>query len=231
MGITNSRMAINQWTLSFKERKKNALKKERIMNTVQLKHLFKNEAHKYYASKNRSFDVDFDNKNFLNIFCKYFAQDPSFENDHKGDLNKGLLVYGSNGTGKTSSFHIIQNISKKYGVKPLWFPIIETSKVVTQFNTQKDKDYVIQNYSKGRLLFDDLGAENEGSNMFIYGKEDIFIRIMEARYSQFISKKIITHITTNLKLIDIKKRYGPRVEDRFVEMFNFIELTGTSRRI
>lgn len=231
MGITTTRTAIKNWTSSFEERKKVAPKKERIMTTDQLKHLFKNEAENYYASQNRSFDVDAANKNFLNIFCKYFAKDPSFETEHKGDLNKGLLIYGSNGTGKTSSFQIIQNISKKYGVKSLWFPLIATSKVVTQFNSQKDKDYVIQNYSKGKLLFDDLGAENEGSNMYIYGKEDIFIRIMEARYNDFIRKKTITHITTNLELNEIKKRYGSRVEDRFVEMLNFIELSGKSRRL
>ena len=47
---------------------------------------------------------------------------------------------------------------------------------------------------------------------------------------QFISKGTITHITSNLTLSGIKKRYGPRVEDRFIEMFNIIELGGDSRR-
>ena len=76
-------------------------------------------------------------------------------------------------------------------------------------------------------MFDDLGAEREASN---YGKEDIFIRILEFRYEEFKHREIKTFITTNYTLQDVKKRYGIRVYDRFKEMFNFIELDGESRR-
>jgi DNA replication protein DnaC len=222
---------MNNWNTKFQERKKIAPKKERIMDTEQLKKWYHFEAKIYYQLQNRKFEIDDDNKIYLDLICKYFALDNDFENKHQGNLKKGLYIYGPNGTGKTSSLKIIQNIAKKTGLKNLWFPMVETAVVVEKFNSEKNKDFIIKNYSKGNFLFDDLGAENEGSNIFIYGKEDIFIRIMEARYRAFIEKGTITHITTNLALNDIKKRYGSRVEDRFVEMFNFLELGGSSRRL
>lgn len=223
------RQAINS-NLNFQQRKKIAQKKERIMTTNQLKSLYNKEAIKYYKSVNRVFTIDQNNKNYLNLLCKYFANDQTFETFHEGELRKGLFFYGNTGTGKTTSLQIIQNISKKYNIKPLWFPIIEAGKVVEQFNTEKNKDYVVIKYSSGKILFDDLGAENEANNIFIYGKEDIFVRILENRYNDYVTKGIKTHITSNLTIEDIKDRYGSRVEDRLVQMCNFIEAPGDTRR-
>ena len=39
-----------------------------------------------------------------------------------------------------------------------------------------------------------------------------------------IEKRKKTFITSNLNLLEVKKRYGDRVHDRFFEMFNIIEL-------
>ncbi len=217
--------------MNFKERKKAAPKKERFIMTEQLKQEFYSEAKKYYAKNNRLFIVDENNKTFLNLFCKYFSNDETFETVHKGELQKGLFITGNKGTGKTSSFQIIQNISRKYNLRKLWFPMIETPKVVEQYNTEKNKDYIVKRYSKGNFFFDDLGAEDPASNIFVYGKQDIFIRILENRYNEFITKGTKTYITSNLSIEDIKKRYGERVEDRFIQMFNLLELVGKSRRL
>lgn len=227
-----SKSSIKTLLKDFKpqERKKVAQKKERKIMTEQLKQIFYKEALNFYAAENREFIIDESNKVFLNLICKYFALDETFETTHKGELRKGLFLHGTNGTGKTTSLKIIQNISKKYNLKQMWFPSIETSKVVHKYNTEKNKDFIIKNYSKGKFMFDDFGAENAANNMFIYGKEDIFIQIMENRYNAFISKGTQTFITSNLHISEIKKRYGPRVEDRFVQMFNLIELNGKSRR-
>ncbi|GAB1856836.1 ATPase [Flavobacteriaceae bacterium MHTCC 0001] len=215
--------------LSFQKRKKVAPKKERIIMTAQLKQLFYKEAIKYYRSKNRNFVVDDYNKSFLDIFCKYFAQDPAFETQHNAELRKGLFVYGSNGTGKTSCFEIMQNVSKTYNISQVWVPIVYTHKVVELFNLSETgkTDYVIQNYSKGKCMFDDLGTEKEASN---YGKENLFERIMELRYNQYLDKGTKTFITSNLSFKEIKDKYGKRIEDRFYQMFNVLYLGGESRR-
>ena len=230
--LASMEIVLNHFLLSIKERKKVADKKERkIMNTDEMKRLYIKVAKEYYSRENRDFTIDENNQNYLNLLCKYFSRDIEFETIHRGELRKGLLVIGNPGTGKSSSFKIIQMISKIYGLQSLWFPIVETKKVVEKFNVEKNKDSIIENYSIGTFCFDDLGSENEANNIHVWGsKEDIFIRILENRYDEFIAKNTKTFITTNLSLIQIEKRYGSRVRDRFVSMFNLIELNGTSRR-
>lgn len=205
-------------------------KKKISMKLDQLKAVFNKEAEHYFNSKRRNFEVDEFNKNTLNLVCKYFSNDETFETMHKADLSKGFFFYGKPGTGKTSIFKIIQNISKKYNLKNIWFPITSTSDVVLEFNIDKQKDFVIKKYTRGNYLFDDLGAEDQANNVYVFGKDEIFIRIFEFRYNLFISKGIKTHLTSNLNISEISKRYGKRVEDRFYEMFNFIEIKGESRR-
>lgn len=199
------------------------------MTTNQLKMLFNKKANKYFTERNRLFEIDQENKNFLNVFCKYFAQDKSFETEHGGELRKGLYVFGNVGTGKTSNFEILQKVSKDSLINQIWVPMIHTHKVVEEFNLSNSshKDYVIKYYSNGKYLFDDLGSENQASN---YGKEDIFTRILELRYSNYMNKGTKTFITSNLSLTDIKNRYGSRIFDRFLQMFNILELNGKSRR-
>ncbi|MCM5664277.1 P-loop NTPase family protein [Galbibacter mesophilus] len=216
-----------------KERKKIAPKKERnnkIM-THNLKRIFNQEAISFFELENRSFVVDADNKNFYNLFCKYWARDVSFENDHNGELEKGLFVYGKPGSGKTTSFKIIQNVSVKYGIKKLWAPLISAEEVVSKYNLDRYKDYIIGNYSKGNFIFDDLGSEKEANNTYIFGKEDIFQTILERRYNAFIENNTKTYITSNLSINEIQKRYGERVSDRIIRMCNILQLDGDSRRL
>jgi hypothetical protein len=44
--------------------------------------------------------------------------------------------------------------------------------------------------------------------------------ILLSRYDLFISKKIQTHITTNLSASEIEAQYGNRVRSRMRELFN-----------
>jgi DNA replication protein DnaC len=47
-------------------------------------------------------------------------------------------------------------------------------------------------------------------------------KILLSRYDIFTSKKIQTHITTNLSASEIESVYGNRVRSRMREMFNLI---------
>lgn len=194
------------------------------------KQLFFKAALKYYENSGVAFEVDQWNKNFLGHFCRYWNREKAFEMQENVSLRKGLLVFGSFGTGKTTSFNIIQNIAKQYHVADLWFPSISAEEVVAKFNVERNKEDVIQYYSKGVFLFDDLGAEMTGNNCFQYGKEEIFIRILLNRYRNFERYGTKTHITTNLGLAEIETRYGQQISDRFIQMFNLLKLDGVSRR-
>ena len=46
--------------------------------------------------------------------------------------------------------------------------------------------------------------------------------ILLSRYELFTSKKIQTHITTNLSATEIENQYGNRVRSRLREMVNLI---------
>lgn len=194
------------------------------------KKVFFKMAQEFYAKSDIDFEVDIGNKNFLGHFCKYWNRDKAFEVLENISLRKGLLVFGSYGTGKTSSFQIIQNIARQYQVRELWFPSISTQEVVERFNMAKNKEDVVRYYSKGVFLFDDLGAEMEGNNSYQYGKEEVFVRILLNRYRNFESLGSKTHITTNLSLGKIEQRYGKQLADRFIKMFNLLKLDGPSRR-
>ena len=76
----------------------------------------------------------------------------------------------------------------------------------------------IQNIKK--KCFDYLGTEN---NLKYYGNEcNVMAEILLSRYDIFTSKKIQTHITTNLSASEIENVYGNRVRSRMREMFNLI---------
>jgi len=217
----------NGWLQQLKE-KRNI---EKLLCPPEVfKRVFYKTAQEFYAHGAQDFEVDAQNKNFLGHFCRYWNRDAAFEILENISLHKGLLVFGSYGTGKTSSFQIIQNMAKQYQLRELWFPSISTQEVVEKFNVESNKEQVIQYYSKGTFLFDDLGAETVGNNIYQYGKEDIFIRILLNRYRNFGSQGTKTHITTNLNLDQLEQRYGRQLSDRFIKMFNLLKLDGPSRR-
>lgn len=202
------------------------------MKAKQLYQLLIKEANIFFQERNRVFEIDENNDWFFWLICCYFSQDVNFKkfeqikNQTGGELNKWLFIYGSVGTGKSTTFKILQETAKKYNLfKLYWFISIRTNQVVSDYNI--NGDISLQKWLKGNVYFDDLGTERVASH---FGKEDIFARILEERYNLFIDKRKKTFITSNLTLLEVKKRYGDRVHDRFFEMFNIIELTGESRR-
>ncbi|WP_010177354.1 P-loop NTPase family protein [Aquimarina agarilytica] len=191
------------------------------------------EGKKYFASKGRYFNVDSENKLFLDIISRYFSDDIEFEKITNGELRKGLLIYGECGTGKSSIFDIIQSISLKYDLKQIYFKNTSVHTVITEFN-KESKAYgnggesVIEKYSRGTIHFDDLGTENQVQAWGI--KEELFDRILQIRYNNFKNLGKKTFVTTNLSIEKLEKRYSPQVKSRLYEMFNIIPLTGNDRR-
>ncbi|WP_238929391.1 P-loop NTPase family protein [Flavobacterium pokkalii] len=96
------------------------------------------------------------------------------------------------------------------------------------FEFIQDGYQIIHKYSIGKLYesqpkticFDDLGVEN---NLKYYGNEcNVMAEILLSRYDLFISKKLLTHITTNLSASEIETHYGNRVRSRLREIGNLI---------
>ncbi|MBA6316266.1 hypothetical protein [Cellulophaga baltica] len=191
------------------------------------------EGKNYFSATNRFFEVDDENKLFLDIICRYFTNDKEFEKITNGELRKGLLIYGGCGTGKSSIFDIIQAISFKHNLKQIHFKNTSVHTVVTEFNKESRAygnggEFIIEKYSKGTVHFDDLGTEKQVQAWGI--KEDLFDRILQIRYNNYKASGNKTFVTTNLSLDKLEKRYSPQVKSRLYEMFNIIPLVGNDRR-
>ncbi len=142
------------------------------------------------------------------------------------DLNKGILLTGPIGCGKTTLMNLLKYFfqsGKQYKVK-------STRDISFEFETEGYK--VINRYSKNPAklsysnpvpniyCFDDLGIEQTQKH---FGNEcNVMGEILLSRYDLFISKGIPTHLTTNLSASEIEEKYGNRVRSRMREMFNLV---------
>jgi len=151
----------------------------------------------------------------------YFLKEEPSCYQYNIDLNKGILLSGPVGCGKTTLMNLMKTLTAtehKFYIKPCRD---------ISFEFIQDGYEIIQKYSKGKLYpdpkticFDDLGTEK---NLKYYGNEcNVMAEIILSRYDIFISKKIYTHITTNLSASEIETAYGNRVRSRLRNMLNLI---------
>jgi DNA replication protein DnaC len=170
----------------------------------------------------QSFKIHHDDKPTIYKLLIYAIRDK--ENAFKLglDLNKGILLSGPVGCGKTSIMHLIKPFAHaKYDYK------IKTTREVS-FEFAKHGFEALQPYTQKsnqqqRLTgycFDDLGAEQQIKH---FGNDcNVMAEILISRYDQFIENKTVTHITTNLSASEIENLYGNRLRSRFRQMFNLI---------
>ncbi len=163
-------------------------------------------------------------KHILHALALYFAGDPQFEalKDPAGrpySLRKGLLLMGTKGVGKSSMMRVWGQINQRqrFGVK-------SCQAVAAAYAKDGDEGLEIygQRHTSG-VCFDDLGVEpltntNWGNTI------SPMAAVIQNRYDLFQNGTLLgcaTHLTTNLTWADLSK-YGDRVTDRMVEMFNLI---------
>jgi len=152
----------------------------------------------------------------------YFLKDQQTAYQYNLDLSKGILLVGPVGCGKTTLLNIMKFLTpsgNKFTVKPCRD---------ISFEFINDGYQVLHRYSTGKLYqsdlkifcFDDLGTEN---NLKYFGSEcNVMAEIILSRYDIFISKKIPTHVTSNLSASEIETHYGLRVRSRLRQMVNLI---------
>jgi hypothetical protein len=133
------------------------------------------------------------------------------------DYLKGynLWLCGNVGIGKTYFFDCMNSVM----LQRQYSPIVKLSMIETQgWNMDTAREWVNEN-SDYDILIDDVGTE---PLMKSWGQEaELFPYLLEKRM-QLSNKR--THLTSNLGIIDIKKRYGERVADRFVQVFKMEQL-------
>ena len=152
---------------------------------------------------------------------------------HGINLRKGILLTGPIGCGKTTLMQLVSYFfprETQYTVKP--------ARDIT-FEFEKEGFAVINWYSKGSYFrygnmpipkvycFDDLGLEQTPK---YYGNEcNVMAEILLNRYDLFVSKRMMTHITTNLSASELESIYGNRIRSRMREMFNLVAFDRDSK--
>lgn len=186
---------------------------EEVINWLEIK------GREIYWSNFKIHEIDYP---VIYKLIAYYLRDEQACLNFGVDINKGILLSGPIGCGKTAIMNLMKFISKtehKYYVKPCRD---------ISFEFIQDGYQTIHKYSNGKLhqadpkiiCFDDLGTE---SNLKYFGNEcNVMAEILLSRYDIFISKRIPTHLTTNLSASEIETHYGLRVRSRLRQMVNLI---------
>lgn len=139
------------------------------------------------------------------------------------DLNKGILLTGPVGCGKTS----LMNLLKLFVYPEFDYPVISTRHISAEFYA--DGYQVIHKYGKASKVycFDDLGIEN---NIKQFGNQtNCMAEILLNRYDLHVNQGIVTHATTNLNAVELEKLYGNRVRSRLRSLFNLLVFDSKSK--
>lgn len=185
----------------------------RIAYNLELTIRFLESKGKYiYGKKFKILKKDF---TLIHKLLVYMIKDEKNSKEFHIDLNKGILLSGPIGCGKTALMNLVKSIVIKRNLYE-----VKSTRLVS-FEYIRDGHQVISSYSNTKnYCFDDLGLEQ---NLKRYGNEcNVMGEILLSRYDLFISHNVITHATTNLNSNELEKYYGNRVRSRMKEMFNLI---------
>jgi DNA replication protein DnaC len=159
----------------------------------------------------------------------YFLKDTENAQKYNISLRKGILLSGPVGCGKTSLMSLLKFLLPAEGRY-----IVKSCREVN-FEFIKDGYSVIEKYSRQSFnkdipkayCFDDLGTED---NLKYFGNDcNAMAEILISRYDLFVSRKMLTHLTTNLTGSEMEDYYGLRVRSRLREMFNLIAFDSNSK--
>ncbi len=156
----------------------------------------------------------------------YFFKDKHHAENLGISFRKGILLTGPVGCGKTCLMSLMRNFLKpeeQHMMKPcrdVSFEFIQEGystihKYSRESFHQKSSEMIPKPY-----CFDDLGTEQ---NLKYFGNEcNVMAEVLLSRYDLFVSRGMLTHLTTNLSATEIENAYGNRLRSRLREMMNLI---------
>ena len=149
--------------------------------------------------------------------CNYFIKDRAYCEKEHIDIQKGVMLTGPVGCGKTSLMKLIRHIV------PMQRPyvVIPSRNITFSFNHLGYK--TIEDFGNSKsYCFDDLGIEPMGR---YYGHDcNVLGEVLLSRYELFLETKgkVKTYATTNLNAGELEELYGNRVRSRMRDLFNLI---------
>lgn len=191
--------------------------------------------------------IDQYNEYVIDLIDKWCQRDPSFNDGMLEDwklfdptgvplqtkyhLDKGLLLYGNVGSGKTE---LVRAVSKYLFHSPYKFKVDRAWRYADKYREDErcfDPLYSHNMFFDELCLTDQTGYPvkeivNNYGNKILVGEE--IIRIREIA---FTNRGYQTHFTTNEPPKKLGEVYGPRSLSRLLKMENFIPFLGPDRRI
>jgi len=147
-------------------------------------------------------------KNIIGQISCWYANDERYQLD----INKGLILRGNCGTGKTMILETLVDIIE-FGDKRI--PILVHVRDLQAMYIKNDLDSIDRLKQRFLIIIDDVGVET--TEIKNYGNVlEPFNDLFDYRYRN----KLETIISTNLTPEKIKELYGDRILDRFKECFN-----------
>ncbi|XCF04817.1 ATPase [Tamlana crocina] len=170
----------------------------------------------------KKFRIYNEDREVLYRLCCYFIKDKASCEKFNIDIDKGILLTGPVGCGKTSMMRLLKHMVPHF--RP--YEVIPTRNIVFGFNNIGYR--IIEQYGNHQFFcFDDLGVEPSGR---YFGKDcNVLGEILLSRYDLFLKHKLKTHATTNLNADELEGRYGNRVRSRMRELFNLVAFDKKSK--
>lgn len=201
-------------------------------DTVQVDNFWKRVFLETLKEVEPRFVVDNNNKNLLSAIYGYV-----WGKQQLLDSSKGLLLWGPIGVGKSV---LLKGLQRYYGKinrfcfgsnsKHTGFKMVSAAEIALLY-AEKGMSGIAQYTDREcmcNLGIDELGREPIDAKHFGTGI-NVIQTILQLRYE--VRNEFFTLATTNLDPnLDFVDRYGDYIADRVKEMFNVIEIKGTSRR-
>lgn len=181
------------------------------------------------------FVADDFNTPLLRLLWLYAIRSEEFEQtrDEEGDLmgyslDKGLLIYGNVGCGKTELLRCLQKYLQLLD-SPLQFGVVPLKEIAEEFAADGYQAFHRRSNKVEHWLFDDLGQTDKETVANYANRVNIAENVILARYERYRTGTL-SHFTTNMSFEELQQHYDGRVWSRLTEMCNLVMLTGPDRR-